>query len=453
MQSRTKKQLASEESPTKSSPYRMGNWTVTMLKDELRSRQLPITGKKAELIDRLENSPVKTTAAPNNSARDSPLKNVSKTPLKSLVEDMQSHLKAKSALVESPKTLELKKSESPKSINSPKKFDSPKGTTSPSALKTFAGNIMSRGRSRSPHNMMTRSRSTSLSRGTFLTWSRQPSAVLGNFFMAQADLVKENFLFFAALIGLIVSVAVLLHFNGNYRIIFVDQLTRVQPVLQVFVDGFLSNLGLKRSEFSQYVSKASRFMYDCSSGNIERNSATGRLRCSAAPLKPLDGGLAGRLFWLTREQFLAWTVGTLTASLLTFLVTRKASTALPLETRKYLNLAVRSVFLLAAFSPFEAIGLISGFANFKGSKFVILMVLKTLIAVPLQFAFKVLYSKNQKFIANQFARLPVILTKVSLESSYLLLVRQILSAALYTVILAAAIQVIANARVYKNHRN
>lgn len=460
MQSRTKKQLVSEESPAKSSPYRMGNWTVTMLKDELRNRQLPITGKKAELIDRLENSPVKTTAAPNNSARDSPLKNVNKTPLKSLVEDMQlklsekkSPLKAKSALVESPKNLELKIAESPKNSNSPKKFDSPKGSASPSALKTFADNIMSRGRSRSPHNMMTRSRSTSLTRGTFLTWSRQPFAVLGNFFMAQVDLVKENFLFFAALIGLIVSVAVLLNFNGNYRNIFVDQLTRVQPVLQVFVDGILSNLGLKRSEFSQYVSKASRFMYDCSSGNIERNSATGRLRCSAAPLKPLDGGLAGRLFWLTREQFFAWTVGTLTASLLTFLVTRKANTALPLKTRKYLNLAVRSVFLFAAFSPFEAVGLISGFANFKGFKFAILLVLKALIAVPLQFAFKVLYAKNQKFIANRLARLPAILTKFSFESSHLLLVRQILSAALYTVILAAAIQVIANSRAYKKHRN
>jgi hypothetical protein len=63
MQSRAKKQLDREESSGRSSPYRMGNWTVTMLKDELRSRQLPISGKKAELIDRLENSPVKTTPA------------------------------------------------------------------------------------------------------------------------------------------------------------------------------------------------------------------------------------------------------------------------------------------------------------------------------------------------------------------------------------------------------
>lgn len=38
------------------SPYRIGNWTVTMLKDELRVRKLPTSGKKAELIGRLEQS-------------------------------------------------------------------------------------------------------------------------------------------------------------------------------------------------------------------------------------------------------------------------------------------------------------------------------------------------------------------------------------------------------------
>ena len=421
-----------------------------MLKDELRSRQLPITGKKAELIDRLENSPVKATAASNNNSRDSPFKVIGQSPLKSLVEDMQ--LKLAEKKTEKSGSSPLKAMESPTNL---KVTESPISISSPSSLKSFADNLIkSRSRSRSPHGMMTRSRSTSLSRGTFLTWTRQPFAVLGNFVMAQVEIVKDNFLFVAALIGLILSISVLVYFNGNYRNILFDQLMRIKPVLQVFVDGILSNLGLKRSEFSQYVSKASRFMYDCSSGNIERNSATGRLRCSAAPLKALDGGLAGRLFWLTREQFLSWTAGTLTASLLVFLVARKASTALPLKTRKILNLAARLVFLFAALSPFEVIGLISGFASFEGSKFAILLTLKALIAVPLQFAFRILFAKNQKFIASQIDRLPAILTKISfIGSSRLLLGRQILNVALYTVILAAAIQVIANSRVYKKHRN
>lgn len=450
MQSRTKKQLAGEENYVQGSPYRMGNWTVTMLKDELRSRQLPITGKKAELIDRLENSPVKTTAAPNKNSRDSPLKVAGKSPLKTLVEDMQLKFEGNKAVnsVLSP----LKTIESPKNL---KVTESPSNISSPSSLKSFADNLIkSRGRSRSPHGMMTRSRSISLSRGTFITWTRQPFSVLGYFVLAQVEIVKENFLFLAALIGVILSISVLVYFNGNYRNILFDQLMRIKPISLVFVDGFLSNLGLKHCEFTQYVSKASRFMYDCSSGNIERNSVTGRLRCSAAPLKALDGGLAGRLFWLTREQFLAWTAGTLTASLLVFLVARKANSAFPLKARKFLNLIARLVFLFAASSPFELVGLVSGFAAFEGSKFAILLTLKALIAVPLQFAFKIMFAKNQKFIVSQFDRLPAILTKFSLFGSFrLLLVRQILNIALYTVILAAAIQVIANAHVYKNRRN
>jgi hypothetical protein len=338
--------------------------------------------------------------------------------------------------------------------NNSKANESSKSTASPSSLKTFAENsIKSSGRSHSPHGMLSRSRSISLSRGTFLTWSRQPFAVLGNFFMAQVELFKENFLFFVALIGLIASISVLVYFNLNYRTILFDQLARVKPVFEIFADGLLSNLGLKNSEFSQYVSKASRFMYDCSSGNIERNSSTGRLRCSAAPLKALDGGLAGRLFWLTKEQFLAWTAGTLTASLLVFIVSRKANTALPLRSRKVLVSAVSLVIFIATFSPFEAIGLISGLASFDGGKFATLLTLKALIAVPLQFAFKFIYAKKQKFIDDQFSRLPAILSKISFDHTQLHIVRQILNTALYTVIIAAAVQVIANSRVYKKHRN
>lgn len=48
-----RRRTQSENEP-QSSPYRMGNWTVTMLKDELRVRQLPTSGRKADLLDRLE---------------------------------------------------------------------------------------------------------------------------------------------------------------------------------------------------------------------------------------------------------------------------------------------------------------------------------------------------------------------------------------------------------------
>lgn len=37
-----------------SSPYKIGNWTVTKLREELKSRKAPTTGNKEELVERLE---------------------------------------------------------------------------------------------------------------------------------------------------------------------------------------------------------------------------------------------------------------------------------------------------------------------------------------------------------------------------------------------------------------
>lgn len=40
--------------PPAASPYRVGNWTITQLKEELKQRNLSPAGRKQELIDRLE---------------------------------------------------------------------------------------------------------------------------------------------------------------------------------------------------------------------------------------------------------------------------------------------------------------------------------------------------------------------------------------------------------------
>lgn len=442
MQNRLKKQVATnEEESVKDSPYRMGNWTVTMLKEELRVRQLPITGKKSELIDRLENSPTKTTSAPNiaRKSASSPSKG---SPLKGLSESLQVKLLEKKS--ESP----LKKTAASALYTS--SFSSVSSLNSPS----------SRGRSRSssPAGMMTRSRSTSLSRGTFLTWTRSPTTVLINFTMAQVDTLKSNAILFSALAFLFVAFGSILTYNSKYQAIFLEQFARVQPVLQVFLEGFLSNLGLASSEFSYYVSKASRFMYDCSSGNIERNSATGRLRCSAAVLTKTSGGLPGRLFWLTREQFIAWSLGSIVASTVVYFITKKCRTALPITNktlRNILNLSARFSFFIAAFSPFEVVGLISGFSGFENGKFLALLASKAFIAIPLQFAVRILAAKNQNEINSRIEKLPLSFKSIIgffTDSIYILKSRQFINCALYTLLCAAAVQVIANTRVYKNLR-
>lgn len=439
MQNRTRKSqpaLLAEEPEIKNSPYRKGNWTVTMLKEELRGRQLPITGKKSELIDRLENSPVKAGPAPNT-------KNQPVSPIK----------------------FEKRESTPKKSVDS----QASEGSPLKSVIANFVASSRGRSRSRSAsplaqeHGIMTRSRSTSLSRGTLLTWNRQPGAVLKNFFLASAEGFRKNFFFFAALFGIVAGIASLLHFNSGYKTIFLDQLSRAQPVLETFVDGVVSNLGFKRSEFTKYVTKASRFMYDCASGNIERNLSSGRLRCSASPLKRFDAGLPGRLFWLTREQFLAYTSGAAFSSVLTFLAARKAHTALPLATnqisRKILTNSRRFVFILAALAPFEAAALVAGFSGFEGQKFAQLLALRTFVAVPLNFVSKMLFAKNQKVFTAQFALLPTNFTsfftqsaKFFNESSQILKARQFFNAFLYVVIIAAAVQVIANNYVYHKNR-
>lgn len=43
-----------ESSPHPASPYRVGNWTITQLKEELKQRNLSPAGKKQDLIERLE---------------------------------------------------------------------------------------------------------------------------------------------------------------------------------------------------------------------------------------------------------------------------------------------------------------------------------------------------------------------------------------------------------------
>lgn len=43
-----------ETPPPPSSPYRVGNWTITQLKEELKQRNLSPAGRKQELIERLE---------------------------------------------------------------------------------------------------------------------------------------------------------------------------------------------------------------------------------------------------------------------------------------------------------------------------------------------------------------------------------------------------------------
>lgn len=47
---------------TEESPYRVGNWTVTKLKTELKARNSPITGDKETLIRRLEDLGHETSA-------------------------------------------------------------------------------------------------------------------------------------------------------------------------------------------------------------------------------------------------------------------------------------------------------------------------------------------------------------------------------------------------------
>lgn len=53
-----------------SSPYRLGNWTITQLKEELKQRNLSPAGKKQELIERLERfEQDKMTATPRYSRK------------------------------------------------------------------------------------------------------------------------------------------------------------------------------------------------------------------------------------------------------------------------------------------------------------------------------------------------------------------------------------------------
>jgi hypothetical protein len=409
MQRQSRKNAIEAEAAVPSSPYRQGSWTVTMLKDELRNRQLPITGKKSDLIDRLESSPLKTAAAPN-SARKQPA--------------------LSAAILE-------------------KRSDSP---------------VASRGRSASPSlRMLTRSRSTSLTRGTFLTWTQNPLAVASNFAMASVEFAARHAQIFAVVAVVLLSFAAAVYFNVRLQTALTAQFARFQPVLSVFTNSLVASLGLANthnSAFSKYISRASRFMYDCAAGNIERNVSTGRLRCSAAPLQLL--GLPGKLVWLTREQVFAWIAGTATASLIAFSVASKARTAMSFwatnkTAHKALQVSTRFAPVTAVL-PFELVGFIAGFSGLSSSTFAKLLVIRTVLSAPLFFASKALYAKHAAFISAQVNQIPNaerIITAFTqfTQSIFLIRARQSINFAIYLVICAAAIQVIANTRLYKSIRS
>lgn len=430
MQTKSKKQSESLSESVPASPYRMGNWTVTMLKEELRVRQLPISGKKAELIDRLEsNSPVKLAAAPNTK----------------VMKDTEQLAKI------SPIKL------SPSKI-SPAKM-------SPAVTKVQEQGARGRSRSSSPspaQRMLTRSRSTSLSRGTLLTWSRAPLSVIVNFFLSQVEMVRNNGFMLSAFAAFVIAFTVSCYMNDNLRSFVRENSLKLQPFFLMCLDGFMSDLGFKRSQLRLYIARASRFMYDCSSGNIERNSVTGRLRCSAAPLNFL--GLPGRLVQLEKEHFVSWTVGAILASFLVYSIAGKCRTALGSglqvnsSFRKSMAFCNRNVAFIAAIAPFEVAGLISGLSGFNGNKFATLMVIKAFISVPLQFAARIFFAKYQQAFEAQFNRLPAFAVNSIISvfnffdaSVYVLYARQALNATLYLFLCAAAVQVIANARVYKRN--
>ena len=177
-----------------------------------------------------------------------------------------------------------------------------------------------------------------------------------------------------------------------------------------------------------------------------------------------DFGLPGRLFWLERAQFLFWSFGSISASSLVYLITEKCRTValLPLQInnnfRKFMAFCNRFIYAISVIVPFEVVGLISGLSGFNGSKFAALMALKCFLSIPLQFLARISFSKYQKVLESQLNRLPERFVSISTSifnffesSSFVLSTRQAVNAALYLFLCAAAIQVIANTRVYKRN--
>ncbi len=61
-----------ETPPPPSSPYRVGNWTITQLKEELKQRNLSPAGRKQELIERLERFELGNQTTPRRRRAQSP---------------------------------------------------------------------------------------------------------------------------------------------------------------------------------------------------------------------------------------------------------------------------------------------------------------------------------------------------------------------------------------------
>lgn len=440
------------------SPYRMGNWTVTMLKDELRVRQLPVSGKKSELIDRLEGSPIKRASATadvsiaspkvvfNNSpkastpssvaskttaspSKSSPLKtNNSPSNTSNLLAKVDSQL---SPLVEALQNRLLQRKTS---------VQSPLVQSSPTPTPT------KRGRSDSPsgrRGMLTRSRSVSLTRGNYLTWRRTPLSIIGNFFMS----VVEGFKGRNSIIGLVLLLSMAAFYfypmDVSFKQLIVDQVNSYLPFV---LDGFLYNLGFDENEFGLYLSRASAFMFSCEAGNVEKQASTGRLRCSAAPLEGFFG-LEGRIFGLYRAELLCWTVGSAVACWIYFALSRpSASNNLFNSNKKFRSFMsfFNKFYFIFPLLPVEITGILAGLSNFSTSKFAFTLILKSLVGTPLQVLSKVLFAKY----SNHLTRVDSFLSAIKPN----ILFWQFISAFSIIALSLAAIQNIANTRLLKQYK-
>ena len=325
-----------------------------------------------------------------------------------------------------------------------------------------------RGRSHvrnSSTQMMTRSRSRSMSRGTYLQWTRAPHTILANFFMygveeSARQVQGRPVLFLTALTFLAMSLT--LAYLGQFSQIISSASKVSAPFAALFWSGLKEAFGFGSFNFSLVQFAAASMVMLRSLGvkgfkkhNLQLNQSYSLWAAIACHIAAYTAGsLAGSyaLYWIASK-----------CRHNAFFITNA-------RFRSWLNLAAKQFYLTASLPNFllglDAAGLVAGFAGFSQARFWrSVLVGRALVGIPARLASSSFWadaSVFQMILMRVSSLVPALKAPIQVASESVQLVRQSIwfaraweYAHLITLayLTACVIKAVANTRAYNRFRS
>lgn len=324
------------------------------------------------------------------------------------------------------------------------------------------------------HQMTTRSRSKSMSRGTYLQWTRAPHSIIGNFFMAGVDeasrwINKSPLLLLTGFALLAVSLT--LSFWNQTESVISKTVAKAAPFTAYFSAGVKEAFGFGsfNDSLGAYFAEAATFMYGCRSGNISHGSGSRRFRCSGTAVN----SKILRLLTVTAPETVLYAAGSIVGSFALFAFISKCRhnvffVANP-QFRKAITWASTRFAFIAALPNFifgfDVAGLVAGFAGLSNKRFFqAVLIGRMLFGLPARIAWTI-FSANKPAVEMALLKIgtvaPVLMAPMNRFLSAAQFIRdsetvnKVWKYASWTILayfVASVVKAIANTRAYNRFR-